>query len=136
VIGIVGGVITGLLLERRREKAKRLTIVDALIVETAENLTIYKSPEIRKIWWTAPYKLEAYRAYKGQIFFLPRDVTTKLIASMLSLEGCNIDIQKHLSQVASGQPANAFHLKPTKAVIEGLEFVDEELRKWREEHTR
>src|SRR4030042_1752736 len=60
VIGLVGGFVTGIIAsvwqERRREKAQRLAIVDALIVETAENLITCKDFETLDLWWTRSFK--------------------------------------------------------------------------------
>jgi len=136
VIGAVCYAITGLWLERRRENARRLAIVDALIIETEENLKICTHPVAREMWWMAPYKLEAYHAYKGQIFFLPEDVRSRLADAVFVLEGANIGIQVHLSRAAFGQPVNEEPIPPAKELIEMLEFVNEELRKCRKEHTR
>jgi len=136
VMGAVGYAIVGLFLERRREKAQKLTIVDALIIETAENLTICTSPKIREMWWLAPFKLEAYQTYKGQIFFLSEKVRLQLVAAVLVMEGCNVIIQTRLSREGFGQPVDE---KPTpipEYLIKQLEFVNEELRKWRGKHTR
>ena len=136
MIGAVGYAITHLLLERHRGKAQRLTIVDALLTETVENLAICTSPNIREMWWLAPFKLEAYRAYKGQLWFLPTKVLTQLIATVIVLEGCNIIIQVYQSREGFGQPVDK---KPTpipEYLIKQLEFVKEELTTWKKEHTR
>lgn len=136
LMGIVGYIIAGLLLEDRREKAQKLTIVNALIIETAENLTISTNPAAREMWWFAPYKLEAYHAYKGQLFFLSEDVRAHLADAVFIMDGCNIGIQVHQLRVAYGQAIVEETVPPYAPLIEHLEFVDKELRKWREEHTR
>jgi hypothetical protein len=136
VLGAAGGAITALLLELRREKAQRLTIVDALIIETGENLVICKSDTIREMWFTAPHRLEAYHAYKGQLLFLPEDVRFGLIAAALNMDSYNIGMQTYVSKAAIGVLANEKPIPPPQALIEQLEFVNKELRKWREKHTR
>jgi len=135
VIGVVSGAIISLLLEHRREKVQRLAIVDALIIETEENLTICKSSDIREFWWRAPHKLEAYQSYKGQLWFLPEDVLAELIDATLNMKGRNIDIQTYLSRVVFEQPADAKPVLPSQDLIEQLKFVHEDLQKWRDEHS-
>lgn len=135
VIGAVFYFVAGLWQERRHEKARRLTIVDSLSVETLENLVICKSPEIRTIWWTASYKLEAYRAYKGELLFLSEDVIGHLIAAAFMMEGHNVGIQTYLSRIGSGENVGGQPLPLPQELIEHLEFVDQELRKWAEKHT-
>lgn len=136
VIGAAGYAIVGLLLERRREKARQLAIVDALIIETAENLTICTTPVARKIWWWAPFKLEAYHAYKGQFFFLPQKVVIKLVEAVFAMEGANIGMQIHVSKVDYKQLVREKPLPPAPELIKQLKFVNKELQKWRAEHTR
>lgn len=135
VIGAAGYAIVGLWLELRREKAQRLTMVDALITEIEENLKKCKSPAIRKMWWFAPYKFEAYHAYKSRLFFLSEDVRGRLAHVVVTLEGVNIGIQMHLSRAGSGKQAVSKPLQIPEGLIKDLEFVKEELRKWRGKHT-
>lgn len=136
VIGAVGYAIVGLWLEYRREKAQRLTIVEALLTETVENLTICTHPMAREMWWFAPYKLEAYHAHKSKLFFLPEDVRIRLADAVFIMDGCNIGIQVHQLRVAYGQSIEEKPVPPYAPLIEHLEFVDKELRKWRKEHSR
>lgn len=125
----------GLCLEHRREKAKQRAIVDALIIETEENLRICKSSDIREFWWKAQYQLEAYQSYKGQLWFLPEDALDELIAATINMRGLNIDIQAYLSRVACGQPVDAKPILPAQDLIRELEFAHEDLQKWKEKHT-
>ena len=134
VLGALCYAIVALLLEHRREKAKQLAIVDALIIETEENLTICKSSDIREFWWEAQHQLEAYQSYKGQLWFLPKDVLDELIAATINMRGRDIGIQAYLSRVACDQPTDAKPILPSQALIEGLEFVHEDLQKWKEKH--
>jgi len=136
VIGAVAYAVTGLWLERRHEKAQRLTMIDALITETAENLTICKTPVTREKWWAAPYKLEAYHTYKGQFDFLPEDVRIQLVDATFFMESCNNIIQMLQLRVALGQPIGKELTPPAPVLIEHLEFVNEELLKWRAKHSR
>jgi len=136
VIGIVGGIITGLWLERRHEKAQRLTIVEAILTETVENLTICGSPKMRKMWWLSPFKLEAYHAYKGQILFLPRAILTELIAAALVMERENVVIQMHQSRQVYVEGVDRKPKPIPEYLTKQLEFVKDELIKWRKEHTR
>jgi hypothetical protein len=133
-IGIVGGAITGVWLEHRREKAKRLAIVEAILTETVENLTICGSPKMRKMWWLSPFKLEAYHAYKGQILFLPRAILTQLITAALVMEGENIVIQTHQSREGFGQPVDKEPKPIPEYLTKQLEFVKDELIRWRKKH--
>jgi len=136
VLGAAGGAITGLLLERRHEKARKLAIIEALLTEIQWNLTMCKNPTTLEMWWFAPYKLEAYHAYKGQLLFLSEEVRSRLARAVLTLEGVNTAIQMHLSQVGSGQKVVEKPLKIPKELIKDLESANEELQKWRNEHTR
>lgn len=140
VIGAAGYAIVGIWLEHRREKAQRLAIVDALIAETLENLLFCKAPEIAPeiagLQCATLYKLETYRAHKGQLLFLPEDVITRLIAAAFIMEDCNTAIQTFLSQVVYGRATEPLLVPRPRELIEHLEFVDKELRKWRNEHTR
>ena len=136
VIGAVCYAIVGLLLERRREKAQKLAIVDALIIETSENLVICKDFEERELWWTTSFKLEVYKTYKGQLFFLPEDVRVKLVSIALVMEDCNTISQGAQQAVAFGQNFRAELLSTPKELIEELESVNKGLRKWRVKHTR
>jgi len=131
---IIGGVITGLLLERRREKAQRLSIVEAILTETVENLTICNSPKMREMWWLSPFKLEAYHAYKGQLLFLSPKVIGQLIAAALFMEGENIIIQTHQSREGFGQPVDKEPKPIPEYLTKQLEFVKDELIKWRKKH--
>ena len=135
LLGVIGGATAGLLLECRREKTKKLAIVDALIIETAENLTLYKTPAARECWWLSEYRLDAYLAYKSQIFFLPEDVRMKLVRPTFFMEGCNKSIQMYRAQATSGPPIGKEPIPPPPQLFEQLESVNEELRKWRAEHT-
>ena len=138
IAAVIGGVcyaIVGLWLEHRREKARQLAIVDALIIETAENLTICTTPITRKMWWWAPFKLEAYHTYKGQFFFLPQKVFIKLVETSFSMEGANIGMQIHVSRVDYKQLVKEQPLTPAPELIKDLKFVNKELQKWRAEHT-
>lgn len=136
VIGAVGYAIVGLWLERRHEKARQLTIVDALIVETAENLRICKNFEGDGLWWTASFKLEAYYAYKGQIFFLHEAVRVELADAVFDIENLNAISQVMRQAVAFGQDFDTEPVTSPKELIERLESVNKELRKWRGKHTR
>jgi hypothetical protein len=135
VLGAVGGAITGLLLERRREKAQRLTIVDALITETNENLKSCKTIGEGQLWWAITFKLKAYDAYKGQLFFLPKDVRVKLADAVFVLEQKNTICQIMQQAASFGQNFETKPMPTAHELIEHLEFVDKELRKWRKEHT-
>lgn len=135
MIGAVGYVIAILLLERRHEKAQQLTIVDALIIETAENLTICEDPTARKMWPMTPYKLEAYHAYKGQILFLPVDVRMKLAAAVFHMEGGNIAVQMQQLYVVFGPTISEKSMPPPEQLIDALKSANNELQKWREKHT-
>ena len=134
-IGAVCYAGVGLWLEHRREKVQRLTIVDTLLAEIVENLTICQSPKIREMWWLAPFKIDAYRAYKGRLFFLPRAPLTKLIASVIILEGCNIMIQTRQSRESFVQPVDDKPEPIAEYLIKDLEFVKDELLKWKRKHT-
>jgi hypothetical protein len=136
VIGAVSGAITSLCQERRREKVQRLAIVDALIAEIEWNLKICKSPVGSEMWWFESYKLEAYHAYKGQLFFLHEDVRGRLGHAVRTLEGINIGARTHLSQVGFGKQVVEKPLRIPEGLIKDLESANEELRNWRTEHTR
>jgi len=136
LIGAVGYAIIGLWLEHRREKAKQLAIVNALIVETAENLMVCKSPRIREMWWLSPFRLEAYHAYKGQLSFLPKKVCTQLVAAAIVMGGENVVIQMHQSREVRIEALDRTPKPIPDYLIKQLEFVNKELRKWRAEHTR
>jgi len=133
-IAAVMGAVTALCIERYREKARQLAIVEALIIETAENLTICKTPITRKMWWWAPYKLGAYHAYKGQFFFLSEEVRIQLTAAAFTMEGANTGMQIHVSRVPYTRLVKEKPLPLAPQLIEQLEFVNEELRKWRWKH--
>jgi hypothetical protein len=136
VIGAIGGVITGLLLERRREKTQRLTIVNALVIETSENLVICKDFEERELWWTVSFKLEAYDSYKGQLFFLPEDVRVRLVNTALAMQESNTITQVLQQAAAFGQNFPTKPMSTPKELIEQLEFINKELRKWRAKQSR
>ena len=121
-------------IELRRDKVKRLLIVDELIVETQENLVIAKSPLAREMWWMVPYKLDAYQASKGQLFFLPREVRVKLAAIAFRVEGVNTGIRVHQLRVAFGQPVIEKRIETPPDLVEQMESCNKELRKWREKH--
>jgi len=135
VLGAAGGAIAGLLLERHRQKAQKLAIVEALLIEIAENLTLFGSPKMREKWWLSPFRLQAYRAYEGQLLFLPRAVLTQLIAAALVMEGENLIIQMHQSREGFGLPVDKEPKPIPKYLTDELEFVKEELIKWRNKHT-
>jgi len=134
VIGALCYAIAGLCLERRRKKAQQIAIVNALITETEENLTICKSSDIREFWWQAQYQLEAYQSYKGQLWFLPEDVLDELIAATINMRGLNIGIQAYLSRVAYGQSVDAKPILPAQDLIEGLKLIHEDLQEWKQKH--
>jgi hypothetical protein len=134
VLGAAGGAITGLCLEHHREKTRQLAIVDALIIETADNMTLCKTRPARECWWLSEYRLEAYRAYKSQIFFLPEDMRMKLVHPTFFMEGCNISIQMRRSQATFGPPVGEEPIPPPPQLYEQLESINKELRKWRWEH--
>ena len=134
VIGALTGFGTASWLERRRYKAQRMLIVDELIAETEQNLVICKSPTARKMWWMVIYKLDAYQAYKGQLFFLPKEVRDNLTAVAFILEGCNTGIRVHQLRAAFGQPVIEQPIESPNQLIAQLEFCNKELQKWRKEH--
>ena len=136
VIGAVGYAIVGLWLERRREKAQQLAIVEALIIDTAENLRSCKGLQKLELWWATSFKLEAYDAYKGQLFFLPEDVRVELAKAVSAMEDCNIINQIMRQAAAFGQNFDTKPMPTPKELIKHLEFVNKELREWRAEHTR
>ena len=135
VLGAVGGTITGLLLERRREKARRLTIVDSLIAETVENLIICETFIGQQTWWLAPYRLDAYHAYKGQLFFLSKDVRSNIVGAALIMEICSNVMQRALLQEGA-ESVGKSPIPPQEKLIEQLEAIHEELLKWRAKHIR
>lgn len=135
VTGALAGFSTALWLERRRDKAKRMLIVDELIAETEQNLVICKSPTAREMWWMVPYKLDAYQTYKGQLFFLPREIRANLAAAAFILEGANTGIRVHQLRAAYGQPVIEKPIESPKELITHLEFCNKELQKWRKEHS-
>ena len=134
VIGALAGFSTALWLERHRGKAKRMLIVDELIAETEQNLVICKSPTARQMWWMVTYKLDAYQAFKGQLFFLPKEVRANLAAVAFILEGANTGIRVHQLRAAYGQPVIEKPIESSKELIAHLEFCSKELQKWRKEH--
>lgn len=136
VIGALCYAIAGLCLERRREKAQKLAIVDALIIETAENLVTCTSTTTRKMWWMTRFRLETYNAYKGHIFFLPKEVRIQLVQAAFAMEGVNIGKQIHISKVDYGQLVKEKPLSLAPELVKQLKFVNEELQKWKAEHTR
>jgi predicted outer membrane lipoprotein len=140
---IIGGVIAGAVgiiiafwVEHRRDKAQRLAIVDALIIETSENLVICKDLEERRLWWTALFNLEAYDAYKHQPIPLPEQVRSRLVSTALVMRNCNTIYQALQQAAAYGQDFPTQTMPPPKELIEQLEFVNKELRKWKAEHAR
>ena len=134
VIGAVSGAVAAICLEHRRGKAKQRAIVDALIIETEENLRICKSSDIREFWWKAQYQLEAYQSYKGQLWFLSEETLDELIAATTNMRGLNIGIQASLSRVAYGQPGDAKPILPAQDLIEGLQLIHEDLQQWKQKH--
>lgn len=136
VMGAVFYFVAGLWQERRREKAQKLAIIDALVLETLENLTLCKTFEQRKMWWTTSFKLEAYDAYKHQPFPLPEELYAKLVATALNMKDLNASfaalqqvmlVERHLPKDTSAPS--------TKELTEVLQYIGKELRKWRKEHT-
>lgn len=136
VLGAAGYAIIGIWQEHRREKARRLAIVDALIADIVENLSKCMSPATRQMWWLAPYKLEAYHAHKGQLQFLREDVRVRLVRLAIILEGANIAIHVHLSRIGFGQKVNEEPVQVPEELIADLESANKELRRWRAEHSR
>ena len=136
VIGAVGYAIVGLWQERRREKNQKLAIVDALIIETSENLVICNDFEEHELWWTTSFKLEVYDAYKGHLFFLPEDVRVRLVNTALTMKDWNTTTQVLQQEAVFGQNFSVEPMSTPKELIEQLEYANKELRKWRVEHTR
>jgi len=134
VLGIVGGAITSLCLEHRREKAKRRAIVDALIIETEENLRICKSSDILKFWWKTQYQIEAYQSYKGQLWFLHKETLDELIFVTINMRSLNRDIQARLSRLAGVQLIEETPILPAQDLIEGLQLIHEDLQQWKQKH--
>ena len=132
--GAAFGIITSLCLERRREKARKLTIVEALLTEIAENLTICGSPRVREMWWLPAFRLQAYHAYEGQLLFLPTAALSRLISAALVMEGENIIIQMRQSREGFGLPVDKVPKPIPKYLTNELEFVKDELIKWRNKH--
>ena len=135
VIGAVCYAIVGLWLEHHRKESQRLIIVSALIVETAENLIICKGFEKRELWWTSSFKLEAYDAYKSELFFLHEDVRLNLADAVFRMRDSNTTGQIIQQAAAFGHDLTVEPM-PTTLTVEQLESVNKELRKWRVEHTR
>jgi hypothetical protein len=136
VIGVVGYAIVGLWLECYHEKNHQRTIVYELINETVENLTICANAERRKKPWLTPYRLDAWHAYKGQLFFLPEDVIARLASSAFAMQVFNTIIQAFQSKASIVQLFDEEPSLSSEYLIEQLEFVDKGLRKWRREHIR
>lgn len=134
-VGAACYAIVGLWLEHRREESQQLTIVSALIVETAENLITWRGFEKRKLWWTSLFKLEAYDAYKSELFFLHEDVRLNLADAVFRMRDMNTYGQILQQAAAFGQDFNVESM-PTPLTVKPLESVNKELRKWRAEHTR
>lgn len=134
VIGALAGFGTALRLERKREKSRQIHIVDELIAEIDENLVIGKSRVAREMWWMVIYKLGAYQAYKGQLFFLPKEIRTNLASVAFTLEGVNTGIEVHRLRAAFGQPVIEKPIETPHELIAQLEFCKKELQRWREEH--
>jgi hypothetical protein len=134
VLGAVGGAATGLLLERRREKARKLAIVEALLTEIAANLTICGSPRVREMWWLPAFRLQAYHAYEGQLLFLPTAALSRLVSAALVMEGENIIIQMRQSREGFGLPVDKESKPIPEYLTKQLEFVKDELIKWRNKH--
>jgi len=135
VIGAVGYAIVGLYLEHRRDKAKRLTIVDALITETEENLTICETYIGQEKWCLSPYRLEAYHAYKGELFFLPEQLRVSLVGTALIMETCNGVIQTVRLKEGSGQSFDKEAIPPQEQFNERLKSILKELQGWKTGHT-
>lgn len=135
VMGALAGFSTSFWMDRRREKAKRNLIVDELIAEVEENLVISKSPVAREMWWMVSYKLNAYQAYKGQLFFLPKEIRTNLAAAAFTLEGTNTGITTHRLRAAFGQPVIEMPIETPEELLNQLEFCKRELIKWRKERS-
>jgi hypothetical protein len=135
VIGGIAYAIVGLLLERRHERAQKLAIVEALIIETAENLAIYENFTKQKGWWLRPYVVDAYRAYKGHLFFLDKRVRGNIIGAALAMEVCNNVVHRALLR-KDAESVGKSPIPRQKELIEQLKSINEELQKWRDEHTR
>lgn len=136
VVGAVGYAVIGLLQERRREKAQRLAIVDALVIETAENLIICNDFAERELCWTRSFKVEAYNAYKGQLFFLSKDVFLGLASAVFRMEEWNTVSQIMREAASFGQSIDTDSMPTPKGLMKDLEFVNGELHKWKAEHSR
>jgi len=139
IAAVIGALAYGgvaLLLEHRREKAKQLAIVDALIIEISENLVTCTSPITREMWWWTRFRLETYNAYKGQIFFLPKEVRIQLVNTAFLMDGANIGMQIYVSKVDYKQLVKEKPLPLAPELIKQLKFVNKELHKWKAEHTR
>ena len=121
--------------ERRRERAQQLAIVEALIIETAENLVTLKNTTTSELWWLASFVLDAYHTYKGQFFFLPEAVSIQLASAVGNMRGLNVIIEDYRLRVGLGRTAGKKGMPPAKELIEQLEFMNNELRKWRWENT-
>lgn len=134
VIGALAYAGVAFWIELKRNKVQRLLIVDELIVETQENLVIAKSPVTRKMWWMVPYKLEAYQAHKGQLFFLPKEVRVRLSAIALLVEGVNTGIRVFQLRAAFGQPVEEKPIDNPQELVGHMEFCSKELIKWRKQH--
>ena len=134
VIGALAYAGIAFWIELKRTKVQRLLIVDELIVETQENLVIAKSPVARKMWWMVPYKLEAYKAYKGQLFFLPKDIRVRISAIAFLVEGVNTGISVFQLRAAFGQPVEEKPIDTPKELVGHMEFCNKELIRWRKQH--
>ncbi len=133
VIGAISGLTIAVLMEWRHDRARRFLIVDELIAETQANLVIAKHPVARSMWWMVPYKLETYQAYKGQIFFLPKDIRVNLAALAFLLEGVNTGIRVHQLRAAFGQPVIEKPIETPADILDKMGFCDRELRNWRKQ---
>lgn len=134
-VGAVCYAIVGLWLEHRREESQQLKIVSALIVETVENLITWRGSEKRELWWTSLFKLEAYDAYKSELFFLHEDVRLNLADAVFRMRDSNTIGQIIQQAAAFGHDLNVGSM-PTPLTVKQLEFVNKELQKWRAKHTR
>jgi len=135
VTGALGYAIGALLLERCRERARRLRIVDALIVEIVENLIIWKRPEEGLLWWTSSFRLEAYEAYKSEIFFLNDDIRFTLADAVFRMRDSNTTGQMIQRATTFGHDLTVDPM-PAKLTVEQLESVLKGLKEWKVEHSR
>jgi len=133
VFGALSYAAVAWLVELRRGKINQQHIVNDLIVEIRQNLMIQQNPSSQKMWWMVPYKLEAYRAHKGQVVFLPREFCNRLMAIAFHIEGINTAIRVHQLGVAFGQSFPEESIEANEELIQQMEFCVQELQKWQEQ---